>query len=159
MARRVLFQEANDYQERIKSLENEAAHYQLMLGHKRLEVQHLKEQLSERENESILARQDAQREIAAKDRDVSQLQSQIDTFKLQINLEKEVTNNQRRQISELQRTVAEKNLAVEEQQQAILVRDSQLKEVRAIATSPSKMTESELRERVKRLENNLRQTR
>lgn len=156
VARRVLFQDVEDYKERVKSLENEAAQYQLMLGHKRLEVQHLEKQISDREQDVLIARQEAEIEIASRDSDICLLQSQIDTMKLEINEEKEATNAQRRQILELQRTLAKNSNAMEEQQQAILVRDNQLKQVRAIATIPSNLNESELRDRVKRLENDLR---
>ena len=130
-----------------------------MLGHKRLEIQHLEQQLSKGEEDAFIARQEAQRELALRDHDIAQLQRHIDTLNLQMKLDKDTTNSQREQILELQRVIAEKTLAVEEQQQAIMVRDNQLKEVRAIATSPSRMNESELREQVKRLESSLRQTR
>lgn len=159
VARRALFSEADDYLERIRNLENEAAQYQFKLGHKRLEVQNLEQRLAEKERDFVTEKQKAEDEIAQRDRDIVQLRIQVETLKLQINLEKEVTSTQRQQITELQRALAEKSIAVEEQQQAILVRDNQLKEVRAIATSPSKLNESELRERAKRLENSLHRTR
>ena len=155
----MLFQEDDDYQERINSLENEAAHYQLMLGHKRLEIQNLEQQLAKREEDTIIAQQEARRELDMRNYDAIQLQRQIDVLNLQVKLEKDMTNAQREQISQLQRTVTEKILEVEEQQQAIIVRDNQLKEVRAIATSPSRANESELRDQVKRLETSLRLTR
>ena len=159
MARKALFQEENHCQERIRSLESEAAHYQLMLGHKRLEIQHLEEQQRKREDETLLAMQEVHRELALRDNEVLNLQRQVDALQLQVTSEKETTNTLREQISELQRVVADKDLAVEEHKQAIVVRDNQLKEVRALATSPSRMNESELREQIKRLETSLQQTR
>eukprot|EP00795_Rhopilema_esculentum_P017603 gene17603-9244_t len=159
LARRILFQETDNQQERIKSLESEAAHYQLLLGHKRLEIQQLEEQIHAAERSAVVAREEAYSEISRRDNEICQLQKQVDSLNLQISEEKESKAGYRQQISELSRELERKDTTLKEQQQAILVRESQLKEVRNIAVSPSKMNEQELREEIRRLKDSLRQAR
>ena len=159
LARRILFQDTENQQERIKSLENEAAHYQLLLGHKRLEIQQLEEQIHAAERSAVVAREEAFSEISRRDHEICQLQKQVDSLNLQISEERESKAGYRQQISELSRELGRKEATLQEQQQAILVRESQLKEVRNIAVSPSKMNEQQLREEIRSLKNSLRQAR
>ena len=159
LARRILFQDTENQQERIKSLENEAAHYQLLLGHKRLEIQQLEGQIHAAERSAVVAREEAFSEISRRDHEICQLQKQVDSLNLQISEERESKAGYRQQISELSRELERKEATLQEQQQAILVRESQLKEVRNVAVSPSKMNEQQLREEIRSLKNSLRQAR
>ena len=146
-------------EERIRSLEHEAAHYQLLLGHKRLAIQQLDQELFAKETEIEMAREGALREIELRDRNITELQTQLENIRLVVNIEKDKGGLQKRQIADMQKTIDANGRVVEEYRQAILVRDNQLKEVRTTACSPSKMTESELRDEIKRLDGNLQQVR
>ena len=154
-----MFENKDERDERIKSLEHEAAYHQLMVGHKRLEIQRLEQQVREKENELTVAREEAFRVINTKDDEITALKKELDGLKLQIEVEKGRTNAHKRQITELRNTTEEQSKAIEVHEQAILVRDNQLRNLRVSATSHSKMTETELREQVRRLERSLQQSR
>ena len=115
--------------------------------------------MREKENDLTLAREEAFRMINTKDDEITALKIELDGHKMQIEVEKGRTNAHKRQITELRNTIEEQTKAMEEHEQAILVRDNQLRSLRVSANSPSKMTETELREQVRRLESSLQQTR
>eukprot|EP00794_Sanderia_malayensis_P000646 gene647-1314_t len=151
--------EKSNQEHRIRSLEHEAANYQLLLGQKRLEIQHLEQEISDQQTEVELARGQALKEIETKDHTINDLQSQLEHLQLIIDEEKDRNKQAETRMSEMQKVIDGNMRIVDEHKQAILVRDNQLKEVRSTATSPCKATNVQNVEAKRKLVNNLQQAR